>query len=163
MSALRQKILDTFGRIRERGEDGVWISLLPVEEAITRAERVESDSGELPLRGRTFAIKDNIDLAGLPTTAACPAFAYPPKRSAMVVQRLIDAGAVLIGKTNLDQFATGLERHSLALWFSTQLLRFCIHKRRFEFRFRDRGCSGSGRFRLGNRHRWFGTCSRGVQ
>ena len=108
MSALREKILDTFRRIRERGEDGVWISLLPVEEAITRAERVESDSRELPLRGRTFAIKDNIDLAGLPTTAACPAFAYVPERSATVVQRLIDAGAVPIGKTNLDQFATGL-------------------------------------------------------
>ncbi len=108
MSALREKILDTFRRIRERGQDGVWISLLPIEEAITRAERVKSDSRKLPLRGRTFAIKDNIDLAGLPTTAACPAFAYLPDRSATVVQRLIDAGAVPIGKTNLDQFATGL-------------------------------------------------------
>ena len=108
MSRLREKILDTFRRIRERGEDGVWISLLPVEEAITQAEGVESDSRDLPLRGRTFAIKDNIDLAGLPTTAACPAFAYVPERSATVVQRLIDAGAIPIGKTNLDQFATGL-------------------------------------------------------
>jgi allophanate hydrolase len=108
MSSLREKILDTFRRIRERGEDGVWISLLPVEEAIRQAERVESDPRELPLKGRTFAIKDNIDLVGLPTTAACPAFAYPPERSATVVQRLIDAGAVPIGKTNLDQFATGL-------------------------------------------------------
>jgi allophanate hydrolase len=108
MSSLREKILDTFRRIRERGEDGIWISLLTVEEAIRHAERVESDSRELPFRGRTFAIKDNIDLAGLPTTAACPAFAYMPERSATVVQRLIDAGAVPIGKTNLDQFATGL-------------------------------------------------------
>ena len=108
MSSLREKILDTFRRIRERGEDGVWISLLTVEEAIRHAERVESDSRELPFRGRTFAIKDNIDLADLPTTAACPAFAYMPERSATVVQRLIDAGAVPIGKTNLDQFATGL-------------------------------------------------------
>jgi allophanate hydrolase len=108
MSTLPEKILDTFRRIRERGADGVWISLLPVEEAVSQAERVESDARQLPLRGRTFAIKDNIDLAGLPTTAACPAFAYMPKRSATVVQRLIDAGAVPIGKTNLDQFATGL-------------------------------------------------------
>ena len=108
MSSLREKILNTFRRIRERGEDGVWISLLTVEEAIRRAERVESDSRELPFRGRTFAIKDNIDLADLPTTAACPAFAYMPERSATVIQRLIDAGAVPIGKTNLDQFATGL-------------------------------------------------------
>jgi allophanate hydrolase len=108
MKTLREKILDSFRRIRERGEDGIWISLLPLEDVITQAERVESDARELPLRGRTFAIKDNIDLAGLPTTAACPAFTYRPERSATVVQRLIDAGAVPIGKTNLDQFATGL-------------------------------------------------------
>jgi allophanate hydrolase len=108
MSSLREKVLKTFRRIRERGEDGVWISLLPVEDAIRQAERVEGDSRELPFRGRTFAIKDNIDLVGLPTTVACPAFAYMPQRSATVVQRLIDAGAVPIGKTNLDQFATGL-------------------------------------------------------
>ena len=62
----------------------------------------------LPLYGVPFAIKDNIDLAGVPTTVACPAFAYVPQRSATVVQRLIDAGAIPIGKTNLDQFATGL-------------------------------------------------------
>ena len=115
MKKLREKILDSFQRIRERGEDGVWISLLPLEDVITQAERVESDSRELPLGGRTFAIKDNIDLAGLPTTAACPAFTYRPERSATVVRRLIDAGAVPIGKTNLDQFATGPELHSLAL------------------------------------------------
>jgi allophanate hydrolase len=61
-----------------------------------------------PLRGLTFAIKDNIDLAALPTTAACPDFEYTPSASAPVVQRLIDAGAIPLGKTNLDQFATGL-------------------------------------------------------
>jgi len=61
-----------------------------------------------PLAGMTFAIKDNIDLAGLPTTAGCPAFAYQPERSAYVVERLMKAGAIPIGKTNLDQFATGL-------------------------------------------------------
>ena len=60
------------------------------------------------LAGLTFAIKDNIDLAGVPTTAGCPAFAYQPELSAFVVQRLMDTGAVPIGKTNMDQFATGL-------------------------------------------------------
>jgi allophanate hydrolase len=60
------------------------------------------------LKGKTFAIKDNIDLEGLPTTAGCPAFAYTPTKSAFVVQRLVDAGAIPVGKTNLDQFATGL-------------------------------------------------------
>jgi allophanate hydrolase len=62
----------------------------------------------LPLYGIPFVIKDNIDLAGVPTTAACPDFAYTPEHSATVVQRLIDAGAIPLGKTNLDQFATGL-------------------------------------------------------
>jgi allophanate hydrolase len=66
------------------------------------------DPGALPLYGVPFAIKDNIDLAGVPTTAGCPEYAYVPERSAFVVQRLIDAGAVPLGKTNLDQFATGL-------------------------------------------------------
>ncbi|MEL7935999.1 allophanate hydrolase [Pseudomonas delhiensis] len=63
---------------------------------------------ELPLYGVPFAIKDNIDLAGIPTTAACPAFAYTPQASATLVQRLVELGAVPLGKTNLDQFATGL-------------------------------------------------------
>jgi len=67
-----------------------------------------ADPASLPLYGVPFAIKDNIDLAGIPTTAACPEFAYTPQRSAFVVQQLIAAGAVPVGKTNLDQFATGL-------------------------------------------------------
>ncbi len=62
------------------------------------------------------AVKDNIDVAGLPTTAACPAFAYHPERGSTVVARLKAAGALVIGKTNLDQFATGLQRHALAAW-----------------------------------------------
>jgi len=78
----------------------VWISMVPHGRRPSAAEG--------PLAGLTFAIKDNIDLAGLPTTAGCPAYAYQPERSATVVERLIRAGAVPIGKTNLDQFATGL-------------------------------------------------------
>jgi len=62
----------------------------------------------LPLYGIPFAVKDNIDVAGLPTTAACPAYAYTPAQSATVVERLMKAGAIVVGKTNLDQFATGL-------------------------------------------------------
>jgi allophanate hydrolase len=62
----------------------------------------------LPLFGIPFAVKDNIDVAGLPTTAACPAFAYSPSETAPVVRQVLSAGAVLVGKTNLDQFATGL-------------------------------------------------------
>jgi allophanate hydrolase len=89
----------------------VWITRLAESEVLARAERVDRRvaSGEvLPLAGVPFAVKDNIDVAGLPTTAACPAFAYEAGETAPVVQSLLDAGAVLIGKTNLDQFATGL-------------------------------------------------------
>lgn len=66
------------------------------------------DPESLPLWGVPFAVKDNIDVAGLPTTAACPAFAYEPVADAFVIARLKAAGAIVIGKTNLDQFATGL-------------------------------------------------------
>jgi allophanate hydrolase len=72
--------------------------------APSRAELLQ----RLPLFGVPFAAKDNIDVAGMPTTAACPAFTYRPDANAHVVQRLVDAGAVCLGKTNLDQFATGL-------------------------------------------------------
>jgi allophanate hydrolase len=85
----------------------VWISLVPRENALEQAHEVES-SPPSALAGMTFAVKDNIDVAGMPTTAGCPAYAYTPASSATVVQRLENAGAILIGKTNMDQFATGL-------------------------------------------------------
>ncbi|MDV6345204.1 allophanate hydrolase [Nitrosomonas sp. Is37] len=89
--------------------DHIWIATLSLESLRSYARKVEAQGmTSLPLYGVPFAIKDNIDLADIPTTAACPAFAYTPPRSATVVQRLIDAGAIPIGKTNLDQFATGL-------------------------------------------------------
>lgn len=89
----------------------VWTLRLPAETVLAQARAVEARiaAGEtLPLAGVPFAVKDNIDVGALPTTAGCPAFAYTPERSATVVERLVAAGAVLIGKTNLDQFATGL-------------------------------------------------------
>jgi len=108
MSALKQKILDAYRLIRERGDDGVWLSLVPEEDVLARVAKIDAIGGDLPLRGWTFAVKDNIDVAGLPTTAACPEFSYLPEKHAFVVQRLLDAGGIVIGKTNLDQFATGL-------------------------------------------------------
>jgi len=96
---------------RMAGEDAhhIWISRLDAAALRAYAWNLEGkDSVSLPLYGIPFAIKDNIDLAGLPTTAGCPDYAYSPERHATVVQRLIDAGAIPIGKTNLDQFATGL-------------------------------------------------------
>ena len=85
-----------------------WISLVERNAIEDCLARLRAASPDLPLYGVPFAIKDNIDLAGTPTTAACPAFAYTPERSAFVVQRLMAAGAIPIGKTNMDQFATGL-------------------------------------------------------
>lgn len=87
----------------------IWIYQLDAEELEPYLQRLEaSDPSELPLYGIPFAIKDNIDLAGVPTTAACEAYGYVPEVSAPVVEKLIQAGAIPLGKTNLDQFATGL-------------------------------------------------------
>jgi allophanate hydrolase len=86
-----------------------WISLIDDQQLSDYLARLEGESPDtLPLYGIPFAIKDNIDLQGLPTTAACAAFSYLPEESATVVKLLIAAGAIPLGKTNMDQFATGL-------------------------------------------------------
>jgi allophanate hydrolase len=96
-------------RIEARGDDAVWISQVDPSALLGRAEELgHRFPRTLPLFGIPFAVKDNIDAAGLTTTAGCPAFAYAPERDATAVRRLLDAGAMLVGKTNLDQFATGL-------------------------------------------------------
>ena len=98
-----------FDEIEKEKDNPVWISLCPSELLEKQFNYLKSQSvTELPLYGIPFAIKDNIDLQGLPTTAACPEFSYQPAESATVVERLIAAGAIPLGKTNLDQFATGL-------------------------------------------------------
>jgi allophanate hydrolase len=104
--SLRSALTDIYNKIEAGPLAPVWISLVPRDQALERANRIEQTN--LPLRGMTFAVKDNIDVAGLPTTAACPAFEYRPEATAPVVQALESAGAILIGKTNMDQFATGL-------------------------------------------------------
>jgi allophanate hydrolase len=102
-------IEELWPRLAAEDTHRIWIQRLAKEQILAYAGVLEGkDPKGLPLYGIPFAIKDNIDLAGVPTTAACPAFAYTPQRSAAVVQRLIDAGAIPLGKTNLDQFATGL-------------------------------------------------------
>ena len=96
-------------RIEADADNPVWISRLGRDQMLSYVEALRGASPEThPLYGIPFAIKDNIDLLGLPTTAACPDYAYEPAENAFVVQRLIDAGAIPVGKTNLDQFATGL-------------------------------------------------------
>lgn len=95
----------------DRVQPQIWISRASPEEVLAAAQAVDARvaAGEaLPLAGVPFAVKDNIDVAGFETTAACPAFAYRPDASACVVEALVAAGAICVGKTNLDQFATGL-------------------------------------------------------
>ncbi|HSC75900.1 MAG TPA: allophanate hydrolase [Pseudomonadales bacterium] len=96
-------------RIARDKNNPVWIHVLSTNEIAAYIENLSSmDIATHPLWGIPFAIKDNIDLANIPTTTACPAFAYTPTQHAAVVEKLINAGAIPIGKTNLDQFATGL-------------------------------------------------------
>jgi allophanate hydrolase len=95
---------EVYRRIAMAGERPVWITLVSREAAIASARAAPKG----PLYGIPFAAKDNIDVADVPTTCACPDFAYTPERSATVVQRLEAVGAIVIGKTNMDQFATGL-------------------------------------------------------
>jgi len=86
----------------------IWIQKPDLEKIKGYVERLPKEPNTLPLWGIPFAIKDNIDLEGEPTTAACPEYAYTAEESATVVAKLIQAGAIPVGKTNLDQFATGL-------------------------------------------------------
>ena len=95
-------------RAEENKDKNIWI-VAPSRELMEKyISKLPPRSEDKPLWGIPFAIKDNIDLEGVPTTAACPEYSYMPKKSAFVVQKLIDAGAFPVGKTNLDQFATGL-------------------------------------------------------
>ena len=105
----RDTIRRSFARIEAAADPAIFIALREEADLIAEAGRlVGRDGRDLPLHGVPVAVKDNIDVAGLPTTAACPGFAYMPDKDAPAVARLRAAGALIIGKTNLDQFATGL-------------------------------------------------------
>jgi len=94
---------------RACADPAIWIARVPDDQILANARRLEDEGPRgRALWGLTVAIKDNIDVVGLPTTAGCPEFSYMPTATAPAVQRLIDAGALILGKTNLDQFATGL-------------------------------------------------------
>jgi len=112
VGGLVDRVLD---RAAELNDAAIWITRTSEAELRARARALDAAAAadpsvfeRLPLFGIPFAVKDNIDVAGMPTTAGCPAFAYTAPQTAPVVARLLTAGAVLLGKTNLDQFATGL-------------------------------------------------------
>src|SRR3954447_9006037 len=104
-----ETVARSYRRIRNHNDPAIFIALRDEKEAVAEAAALANkDASALPLYGVPVAVKDNIDVAGLATTAACPAFSYMPTRDATAVARLRAAGAIIIGKTNLDQFATGL-------------------------------------------------------
>ncbi|MBY4401215.1 allophanate hydrolase [Rhodococcus fascians] len=108
---VRERVLQAYKRIAEVDRPEVWITLRDEDDVLAEAvalERALEAGADLPLAGVLVAVKDNIDVAGLPTTAACPEFAYTPAVSAVAIERLTSQGALVLGKTNLDQFATGL-------------------------------------------------------
>ncbi len=134
---------------------------LPRPKAITAQLKLleGSDPERLPLYGVPFAVKDNIDVAGLPTTCACPDFAYMATRDAVSVARLRRAGAIVVGKTNLDQFATGLVGRRLALRHAAQSDPRRSGARRLQFRLRRCRLRRTGAVRARHRHRGFGAHS----
>ncbi|WP_232628709.1 allophanate hydrolase [Methylobacterium sp. Leaf118] len=105
----RAVLAETYRRLAEIDDPGIFLTLLPEADAVAAAEALGAfDPEAQPLWGVPFAVKDNLDVAGLATTAACPDFAHTAAETAPAIVRLLAAGAILIGKTNLDQFATGL-------------------------------------------------------
>ncbi|MDH6491632.1 allophanate hydrolase [Streptomyces sp. SAI-127] len=111
MSTTVTRVRAAYDRIEAVDRPEVWIDLRPREEVKREARTIDerlAKGEQLPLAGRLFAAKGNIDVAGLPTTAGCPSYAYRPEADAPVVAGLRAAGAIVLGTTNLDQFATGL-------------------------------------------------------
>lgn len=104
-----RELLESLLAKMEKAPAAIWISKTSKAQLDSYLKNLESkDPESLPLYGIPFAIKDNIDCEGFESTAACPAYAYKPSHSAFVVKRLMDLGAIPLGKTNMDQFATGL-------------------------------------------------------
>ncbi|MEV7732704.1 allophanate hydrolase [Streptomyces sp. NPDC088921] len=111
MSTTVTRVRAAYDRVEAVARPEIWIDLRPREEVEREARSIDerlAKGEQLPLAGRLFAAKGNIDVAGLPTTAGCPSYAYHPEADAPVVAGLRAAGAIMLGTTNLDQFATGL-------------------------------------------------------
>ncbi len=143
----------------------VWISLVPREVSLTRARKLEADSvaAAKPLFGVPFAVKDNIDVAGVPTTAGCPAYSYSPRRPC---HRCAIAGGCRRYSDRQDQPRSVRHRaggHTFAARRVLQCVRFALHLGRIEFRV-GRGCGeGAGEFCVGHRYRGFRPRARRLQ
>ena len=162
----RQVIEEVLARIAAAGDDKVWISRVPDAELLAQAEALDARLSEierLPLYGVPFAVKDNIDVAGMTTTAACPGFAYKAEASAEVVKRLTDAGAIVIGKTNLDQFATGLVGVRSPYGVPRNPFDADLYARRLQLGLGGRGLVGPGELRARHRHGRLGPRAGGLQ
>ena len=102
-------IKEVYRRIKNSNQQELWTYVVPEAEALAAAEELDRCNAQnLPLYGIPFSVKDNIHVEGIPTTASCPGYSHYPKCTATVVRKLLDAGAILIGKNTMDQFATGL-------------------------------------------------------
>jgi allophanate hydrolase len=111
VTSARQAAERALAAIEASPRPEAWISRFEPTDLLVAADRIDAQvrsAENLPLAGLTFAVKDNIDVAGLPTTAGCPAFSYRPVHDAPAVRALMQSGALCLGKTNMDQFATGL-------------------------------------------------------
>ena len=142
----------SFARIHAHDDPAIFIALR--DEAEVRAEaRTLGQAGDrmLPLYGIPVSVKDNIDVKGMPTTAACPAYSYRPHKDAACVARLREAGAIILGKTNLDQFATGLVGVRTPYGIGRNLFD-PTHSRRVEHRLG--ACGRRGVDAAGARHRY---------
>ena len=126
----------SYARIRAHDDPAIFITLRDEEDVLAEAKALAASGDKsLPLYGIPVAVKDNIDVAGMPTTAACPAYLYRARQDATAVARLRAAGALILGKTNLDQFATGLVGVRIALRHRPQSVRRKTHSRRIEHGF----------------------------
>lgn len=101
-------IEEVYARLERIGDPHIFIHLCDKATLLEQAKALGAYNQDMPLWGIPYAVKDNIDVAGIDTTAACPAYAYHPSDDAFVVAKLRAAGGMMVGKTNLDQFATGL-------------------------------------------------------
>ena len=157
-------IEETYARIAAHADPALFITLRRKADALAEAKRLEAEGpvGK-PLYGVPFAVKDNIDVAGLPTTAACPAFAYTPERSAFVVEALERAGRHRDRQDQPRPVRNRTRRRPLALWRPAQRPSRRSYSRRIELRVGDGGWRGAGPVLARHGHRGLGPRSRGAQ